>query len=447
MGEVYEVAHARLSGRYAAKVLSNQIASTPEILSRFRREAQITSALRHPNIVQVIDFNWTSDGRPFLAMEYLEGVHLGRIIRTEGPLGLARVLQILAPIVSALGAVHRRAIIHRDLKPQNIMLVPGSEEASEVVKLVDFGLSKRTGVSPAESVLVSQQRVLLGTPLYMAPEQARGDSETISSAADQFSLGAITYEMLTRRAAFAGDSIPTVLYRIAHVEPEPMAHFAGGIPDTVERVVRRALSKDPLARYPSIGAFFEAFREAVAVPTRGNGDPMPEPVVVEATALRASEGDARPAAWQGRPARAAATMAGLVLALGLVVVLRRSPQGTRSPRPRELDSNAPSLTVSRPQPTVTARTPPPTTNEQPPAPIEARLGPARPAGPLSSLGKLKAWRRHGQGPKEVAAKPGPPAEPAGEPAHDGSDVHSVNPPSPVVPAPPNNVDPGPFKKL
>ena len=266
MGEVYEVAHARLSGRYAAKVLTSQIDPTDEIVSRFRREAQITSALRHPNIVQVIDFNWTSQGRPFLVMEYLQGVHLGRIIQAEGPLSLARVLQIIGPIVSGLVAVHRSGVIHRDLKPQNIMLLPAPDGAGEVVKLLDFGLSKRTGLNAGESLLVSRERMLLGTPLYMAPEQARGDTDNVGAAADQFALAAIIYEMLTRRAAFAGNCLETVLYRIAHVEPESMLELAAEVPVAVDTVVRRALSKDVPARFPSIASFFNALRDAAEAP-------------------------------------------------------------------------------------------------------------------------------------------------------------------------------------
>lgn len=336
MGEVYEVAHARLSGRYAAKVLTTQIAATPEIMSRFRREAQITSALSHPNIVRVVDFNWTSDGRPFLAMEYLEGLHLGRIIQAAGPMSLERVLQIVAPVVSALVAVHRNAIIHRDLKPQNIMLVPGPDGTGEVVKLLDFGLSKRTGMNPSESLLVSQQRMLLGTPLYMAPEQARGDSDSVGSAADQFALAAIIYEMLTGRAAFAGDTVETVLYRIAHVEPAPMSGFVADVSAPVETVVRRALSKDPGTRFPSIGAFFDAFREAVAGRAAGgregdltgaasSGQRVPPDV---ARTRRVSRGSL--------PVRAIAVGAATAsaLAVGLILFLAppRSPPAVSPPR-------------------------------------------------------------------------------------------------------------------
>src|SRR5262249_53360699 len=162
-------------------------------------------------------------------------------------MSLARALQLVGPIVSALVAVHRSGVIHRDLKPQNIMLLPAPDGAGEVLKLLDFGLSKRTGLNAAESLLVSRERMLLGTPLYMAPEQARGDTDNVGAAADQFALAAIIYEMLTRRAAFAGDCLETVLYRIAHIEPGSMTELVTDLPVAVDRVVRRALSKDVAA--------------------------------------------------------------------------------------------------------------------------------------------------------------------------------------------------------
>jgi eukaryotic-like serine/threonine-protein kinase len=452
MGEVYEVAHARLSGRYAAKVLTSQIATTPEILSRFRREAQITSALRHPHIVQVVDFNWTSDGRPFLAMEYLEGVHLGRIIQIEGPLSLTRVLQIVAPIVSALGAVHRRAIIHRDLKPQNIVLVAGSQEAGEVVKLLDFGLSKRTGMNPTESLVVSQQSVLLGTPLYMAPEQARGGNDHIGSSADQFSLAAIIYEMLTRHAAFAGDSVPTVLYRIAHVEPEPMSTFVAGIPDPVERVVRRALSKSPIARFPSIGAFFEALRDATTASAPGSGDSLPRPVVLGAEAGATTEDAAaeRRAARTQRRTQAVAGAAGMALAFGLFFILR-------GPRPVPVSSQvrqalaAPRAPLPPPSDRTPPPPPPPPTEDLPPTaeihqesaivgaipgPRKARLVAGRAPAAARSNQVAPAGLQPPFG-ADSSANPAAPPDPPAPPPHEATEppaLHASPPPQPFPPA-------------
>ncbi len=169
MGEVYEAAHTRLTGRYAVKVLHHHWAGDPRAIVRFGREAQITSGLRHPNIVAIIDFDYTPAGSPYLVMEFIEGVELATVIANQAPLQPDRVVRIVDQIASALTAVHARNIVHRDLKPQNIFLVPGERPGDERVKLVDFGISKVR----AASVVLTGERAVLGTPQYMA--RAGGD--------------------------------------------------------------------------------------------------------------------------------------------------------------------------------------------------------------------------------------------------------------------------------
>jgi serine/threonine-protein kinase len=437
MGEVYEVAHARLSGRYAAKVLTSQLDPTDEIVSRFRREAQITSALRHPNIVQVIDFNWTSQGRPFLVMEYLEGVHLGRIIQAEAPLTLARVLQIIGPIVSGLVAVHRSGVIHRDLKPQNIMLLPAPDGSGEVVKLLDFGLSKRTGLNAGESLLVSRERMLLGTPLYMAPEQARGDTDNVGAAADQFALAAIIYEMLTRRAAFAGNCLETVLYRIAHVEPESMLELAAEVPVAVDRVVCRALSKDVSARFPSIASFFNALRDAAEAPglsARGSKSTAIGPQLSATT--KDLTGEAVAASRQ-RPLSKGKRRAWIGLALGAGMALSLFPL-VRHPSPPNFPRKpAPSGPVASPPIFTRFETPLPAMAAPPGPPDGARTEP-------KSKGRVLATRARTHGAKEpqrassdVPATPQPiPAVPPPAVPPDTAAILVAPPPPPPVQTPP-----------
>jgi serine/threonine protein kinase len=431
MGEVYEVAHARLSGRYAAKVLTSQIAATDEIVSRFRREAQITSALRHPNIVQVIDFNWTSQGRPFLVMEYMEGVHLGRIIQAEAPLSLARVLQIVGPIVSALVAVHRSGVIHRDLKPQNIMLLPAPDGTGEVVKLLDFGLSKRTGLNASESLLVSRERMLLGTPLYMAPEQARGDSENVGAAADQFALAAIIYEMLTRRAAFAGNCLETVLYRIAHVEPESMIDLAAEVPVAVDSVVRRALSKDVPARFSSIASFFNALRDAAEAPELAGHDSKSTAIGPQLSATTKDlTGEAVAASWQ-RPFSKGKRAAGIGLALGAGLVLFMFLlAGVRLQHPPPVPLHAPepaqrARVVSGP-PARSPELPPTEDIHLPPAPPQVPSEPKPKARVQGAQSKFRPVKGPKRGPGEDATTPQavPPVLP-----------HTVPPVPEPIPAP------------
>ncbi|MES1208009.1 MAG: serine/threonine-protein kinase [Pseudomonadota bacterium] len=246
MGEVYEARHARLAGRYAVKVLHPEIRKHPEVLLRFQREAQVTSALRHPGIVQVIDFNTALNGAPYLVMEYLEGEDLGQIIVREGALDVARTVDITRQIASALSAAHRKGIVHRDLKPQNIFLLPADQDEAERAKVLDFGISKIRSVSRK----LTATSVVLGTPQFMAPEQAEGREE-VDAAADQFSLAAIVYEMLTGRPAFSGDTLASVVYQIVHVDPVPVTRLRPDLPAAIQLVMARAFAKRKQERFAS----------------------------------------------------------------------------------------------------------------------------------------------------------------------------------------------------
>jgi serine/threonine protein kinase len=265
MGEVYEATHARLPGRYAVKVLHPHCVADPKAIVRFRREADVTSELRHPNIVSIIDFDYTPGGAPYLVMEFLDGDELAQIILDEAPLPIERVLAIVDQVASALAAVHRRGIVHRDLKPQNIFLVRDEEAGGERVKLVDFGISKVR----AASMVLTGERVLLGTPQYMAPEQARGTGD-VDARADQFALASIVYEMLTGRLAFPGDRVEVVVYRITHEDPRPLGAPWG---PAIARVLDRAMAKAPDARFPSVAELAVALRAAAVAdrPVSGKG--------------------------------------------------------------------------------------------------------------------------------------------------------------------------------
>ena len=253
MGDVYEVKHARLAGRYAAKLLSSDLADNAQAFSRFQREALIASGLSHPNIVNVIDFCHLSDGLPCLVMEFLDGVDLAQILAL-GQISLMRTLRLVRQIVSALSTLHGHQIIHRDLKPQNIFVLPEHDGEPERVKLVDFGLAKRSN----PSMVVTHDRTLLGTPQYMAPEQALGSAENVGAESDQFSLAAIVYEMLAGRNPFGGDVLSTVLYRIVHEPPAPLASLSPHVPVHVIAAIERGLAKDRQARFPSVKAFLQA---------------------------------------------------------------------------------------------------------------------------------------------------------------------------------------------
>jgi tRNA A-37 threonylcarbamoyl transferase component Bud32 len=266
MGEVYEATHSRLSGRYAIKVLTTSLASHPDAVERFRREAEITSALRHPNIVHVMDFNRLPDGSPCLVMEYLEGADLGVRLQQFGCPSVAGVIMVVNQIASALAAAHSRGIVHRDLKPQNVFLVPLAGQAQDVVKVLDFGISK---IRAATTELTTETAVL-GTPQYMAPEQALGHLDRIDHRTDQFSLAAIAFELLSGAPPFVGETVQAVLYQVVHETP-PLTFARAAAPRTQQRiaaVLARALSKNLEDRFPDVLRFAEALTAAHVSPVR-----------------------------------------------------------------------------------------------------------------------------------------------------------------------------------
>jgi serine/threonine-protein kinase len=293
-------------------------------------------------------------------------------------------------------------VIHRDLKPQNIMLLPAPDGTGEVVKLLDFGLSKRTGLNAAESLLVSRERMLLGTPLYMAPEQARGDTDNVGAAADQFALAAIIYEMLTRRAAFAGNCLETVLYRIAHVEPESMLDLAAEVPVAVDSVVRRALSKDVPARFPSIASFFNALRDAAEAPELLARDSKSTAIGPQLSATTKDLSGEAVAASRQRPLSKGRRSAwvGLALGAGLVLVLLAGSQ-----RPRPVPSRAPEPVQVAP---IVSHPPSPHGELPPTAPPGAVSSEPKPKGRApGALGKARHVKEPKRDPSPDVTTPPP----------------------------------------
>jgi tRNA A-37 threonylcarbamoyl transferase component Bud32 len=282
MGAVFRASHKRLAGKHVAiKILHTEIEDA-DIIARFKREAEIAAKLNHPNIVGVIDYNVAPDGMPYLVLDYLEGETLAQRI-ARGPMALDQVLSIVRQVGSALAAAHRAGIVHRDLKPQNIFLVPTEVDGREVeiAKVLDFGISKIRGSQTVQT----QDSTLLGTPQYMAPEQALGQHANVDDRTDVFAFGAIVYEMLSGQPAFSGASIPEVVFKVVYEQPLPLAPQAPSAPPSIISAVMQAMAKPADDRFANVASFVEAVTGQPLTLTRGQ-TPAPAPAAESPSALR-----------------------------------------------------------------------------------------------------------------------------------------------------------------
>ena len=254
MGRVYEARHTRLlSKRFAIKVLHGDLTRQPEVVGRFLREAEATSALRHPNIVGVLDVNQVADGRPYIVAELLEGHELGDYLEKHGKLSVEEAVAICRPICQALGAAHDKHIVHRDIKPENLFLV--GEGAARTVKVLDFGIS-RVGGAAAK---LTKTGMVMGTPAYMPPEQAR--ATRVDHRADIYAVGAILYEAVTGRPAFDEDDPISTLAAVLTRDPPRPCSIDPALPPALELMIQKAMAKKPEERYRTMREFDLALAE------------------------------------------------------------------------------------------------------------------------------------------------------------------------------------------
>jgi eukaryotic-like serine/threonine-protein kinase len=259
MGAVYEAIQLRLNKRVAVKLMSRSEISDMVSLMRFHREAEITSKLGHPHLVNVVDFGTAETGQPYLVMEYLEGEDLDHRLQRTETLAPDIAARIVVQAASALGAAHAQDIVHRDLKPANIFLlqVPGEPE---FVKVLDFGISK---IKASHARRLTDVRAVVGTPSYMSPEQATGRADDTDHRADQWALACIAWEMLCGHPPFVGDDVTALFFQITRLDPPSLVREIPNLAPGVEEVLRRALSRRHLDRFPSIREFGRAFESAV----------------------------------------------------------------------------------------------------------------------------------------------------------------------------------------
>src|SRR5262245_23348996 len=239
MGRVYLGVQPTIGSRVAIKVLSRECAQSPELVERFFAEARAVNLIRHEGIVNVLDFTKMPDGRPAIVMEYLDGAPLSAIIEAVGPLPLGGLARIVGEALDALAASHAKAVIHRDLKPDNIFVTQTGH-----AKVLDFGIAKLT-----VELARTQAGALLGTPFYMAPEQATASA--VDARTDVYSVGVILFEGVTGQKPFAAQTLYSLLRQQVEATPPAPRTLRPDLPPAYEAVILRALQKDPAGRFGS----------------------------------------------------------------------------------------------------------------------------------------------------------------------------------------------------
>jgi serine/threonine-protein kinase len=270
MGVVYKATHIHIDTEYAVKVLNPELVSNQSAIERFRIEARAAGRIRHPNAIQVTDFGITTERIVYLVMELIDGISLRKLLEEEKYFDLRRAAHILSQTCGAVEAAHQSGVIHRDLKPDNIIITRAG--ADECVKVLDFGIAKLRDTSPLAQPLapLTQAGMLIGTPEYMSPEQCRG--QLLDPRSDVYSLGIILYEMLCGELPFNAFGTMEMVIKHLNEQARPLREIVASTPEGVERVVLRALEKDPARRQSSaleLSAEFNAALEAALKVTPG----------------------------------------------------------------------------------------------------------------------------------------------------------------------------------
>jgi serine/threonine-protein kinase len=420
MGEVYKATHLTLDKPVVLKLLKKSFLNDPSIVQRFHREARAASRLNHPNSINIIDFGQTDDGTLFMAMEYLSGRSLARVIAEDQPIPERRVVHIGAQILAALGEAHALGIIHRDLKPENAMLEARRDEP-DFVKVLDFGIAKLNEPGDGAGRL-TQAGIVCGTPGYMSPEQVRGDE--LDARSDLYSVGIILYEMLTGKLPFEADTpMGLVTKHLVEAAPplsvrKPGLHVSPGL----ESLVLRCLAKD---RQERPGSAEEMRAALLAWAAQGDREVRPTPPPARTMMLDAAAVPTGPAPrsdtggikiWRPPTApgagAAGATRSGPAPATSPQASQRTPPPTTVMPTPMPVGGGTVVMPTPAPQ-TQSSRlppTPPPQTQMGSPPPTPA---PQRHSGGMPAVAPPQAQpaQRHSGGMPAMAppqAQPTPP---------------------------------------
>src|SRR4051812_38505534 len=387
MGAVYLAEHPGIGRRVAVKVLHKNYTRDEHLLARFLNEARAANAIRHPNIIEILDSGMLADGTPFLVMELLEGDSLGTRLRQTGAMPIATAVDFAYQTTSTLGAAHAKGIVHRDLKPDNLFIVPDPHDAHrERIKVLDFGIAKLQQGSVADSVK-TRTGTLMGTPIYMSPEQCRG-TRAVDHRSDIYSLGVIFYEMLVGQPPFVSEGFGDLVNMHLNVAPAPARSKRPEIPPAVDALVLKMLAKNPEERYPAMTEVQAALKASGGnqFTVRGSSPDLakaqPKSPVTQTSPMHDttfSTGIGERVDGESARGRGKMVVAGLVAAaaIGGGIFWWQSGGAAQKELPK-IVANAPPNPVAPPPPVVPV-TPPPQPAVAAPKKIELRLA-SVPAG-------------------------------------------------------------------
>jgi serine/threonine-protein kinase len=457
MGAVWSATHTGLGQSVAIKFISKEFVTSPEALRRFDAEAKAAAQLRSRHVVQVFDNGTLEDGTPYIAMELLRGESLYARVHRAGPIPLIEAVEILAQACRALGRAHAAGIIHRDVKPDNIFLSQSADDDAMVVKVLDFGIAK-FAVGPNDHGS-TRTGAVLGTPLYMSPEQARG-LKSIDQRTDLYSLGLVAYTIFTGNLAFSSESFGDLLLQICTAPLPSLCANAPWLPASMEGWFQRACAREPANRFGTAQEFADSLRMASALAFPGPAMPGS----MQASGGLAAANTPNPAGQTGNPqarsvgtdaamsrsggavtggpasATAAASSKGAVVAMavvfGLLAIAAVVAFAAFSRR---------GAAVGAPPPVVAVAPPPPVTTLAPPVgltPVDKPVSPAAanvPTAPPTSTVAASAAAVAVPGASARAPEGArPPTSAIAPPSHSPLSPHA---PPPAGPAPPHPAPP------
>jgi eukaryotic-like serine/threonine-protein kinase len=296
MGAVYEGENTAIGRRVAIKVLHGSMASSPDAVQRFEREARAAGQIGSDHILEVLDLGTLDDGDRFMVLEYLDGETLSQRLKRVGQMSAKEIAVLVRQLLDGLEAAHGAGIIHRDLKPENVFILPKKAGRTDFVKIIDFGISKFNALTN-DGMRMTATGAVMGTPYYMSPEQARGAGQT-DHRSDLYAVGVILYEAVTGRVPFDGVTFNDLIFKIVLADTTPAREVVPSLDPAFDSIIAKAMSKDPAFRFQSARDFEQALAR-----WESSGAPVTIPPEASTDTARVLSGDRAEAPSAATPLR------------------------------------------------------------------------------------------------------------------------------------------------